>query len=183
MKKLVFYTALALGVPFTSHALLSGQDPSPRERLQQRQINPVDKVDRKTTGGTMRVSELNGMDIHNMQGEEIGEVEDLVIDATSGKVRYAAVSYGGILGIGDKMFAVPFEAFKFLPEKDDRDNTLLVLNVSKQQLEGAQGFDQDHWPNFADKSFTDELDRRYKVDRKQRGGTDVDVTIDSERDR
>jgi hypothetical protein len=93
-----------------------------------------------------------------------------VIDG-SGKVRYAAVTYGGVLGVGSKMFAVPFEAFKVKMDPDDADDEdpdyVLTLDVTKEQLEGDQGFDNDHWPDFADSKFTQELDRRYKVQRNQ----------------
>ena len=89
----------------------------------------------------------------------------------SGKVRYAAVTYGGVLGVGSKMFAVPFEAFKVKVDPDDANDNdpdyVLTLDVAKEQLDGAQGFDNDHWPDFADTKFTQELDRRYKVDRSQ----------------
>ena len=109
--------------------------------------------------------------------------------SNSGKIRYAAVTYGGFLGVGDKMFAVPWEAFSCKSEADDPDNYFLVLNVTESQLEGAKGFDQDNWPDFADTKFTGEIDQRYGVDRRNRrdrpgvnvdvdprdGGVDVDV--------
>jgi len=125
------------------------------------------KLDAKTTGATVRVSKLIGANLKNSNDESVGEIKDLVVDATTGKVRYAAVTYGGFLGLGSKLFAVPFEAFRV------RQNTsaltpgdyTLTLDVTKDQLQGAQGFDNDHWPDFANASFTQELDRRYKIDR------------------
>jgi sporulation protein YlmC with PRC-barrel domain len=127
------------------------------------------KLDDKTRGATIRASQLMGQDIKNSNGDNVGEIKDLVIDG-SGKVRYAAVTYGGFIGIGSKMFAVPFEAFQVRQnpnDRNDRDDNVLTLNVTKEQLEGAQGFDNDRWPDFADNKFTQELDRRYKVDRSQ----------------
>lgn len=134
-------------------------------------------LDDKTTGTNVRASELIGMNIVNFEGESLGEINDLVIDANSGRVRYAAVQYGGFLGLGDKLFAVPFEAFEVRPEADDPDNMLLVLNVNQEQLEGAQGFDDEHWPNFADPTFTSEVDKRYGVERRDRRRRGVDVRI------
>lgn len=125
------------------------------------------KLDNKTTGGTIRSSQLVGANIKNSAGDAVGEINDLVIDR-SGKIRYAAITYGGFLGMGSKMFAVPFEAFKVSQnpnDPNDRDDYVLTLDVTKEQLNGAQGFDKDRWPNFADTTFTQELDRRYNVHR------------------
>lgn len=80
-------------------------------------------------------------------------------------MQYAAVTHGGFLGIGNKMFAVPFEAFKFKPDPDDADETVLVLNVTQQQLEGSVGFDENSCPDFADEEFTSGLYKRYGVQR------------------
>jgi sporulation protein YlmC with PRC-barrel domain len=152
------------------------------------------KLDSKTSGANVRASKLIGMNIQNERGESVGEVNDIVLDANTGKVRYMAVTYGGFLGLGNKMFAVPYEAFACRRDADDPDETLLVLNVTKQQLEGATGFDEDSWPNFADTKFTSELDKRYGVDRKTRvrdrevnvragrDGVDVDVNTKPDRD-
>ena len=148
----------------------------------------VGKLDDKTRGATIRASQLIGQNIKNSKGDNVGEINDLVIDS-SGKIRYAAVTYGGFLGLGSKMFAVPFEAFQVRQDPDDRNNRrgtndrddravanersdrndrtnyVLTLDVTKDQLDGAQGFDNDRWPDFADTKFTQDLDRRYNVNR------------------
>jgi sporulation protein YlmC with PRC-barrel domain len=129
----------------------------------------LSQLDDKTRGATIRASQLIGQDLKNSKGENVGEINDLVIDA-SGKVRYAAVKYGGVLGVGSKLFAVPFEAFRVGQDPDDPDDPddyVLTLDVTKEQLDGAHSFDDDQWPDFADTKFTQELDRRYKVDRSQ----------------
>jgi sporulation protein YlmC with PRC-barrel domain len=125
----------------------------------------IGKLDEQTSGANIRASQLIGMNIQNDRGDNVGQVNDLVIDGNSGRVRYAAVTYGGFLGVGGKMFAVPFEAFKVQQDADDRDEHVLVLNVTQEQLEGAEGFDEENWPDFANRQFTEDLDRRYKVDR------------------
>jgi len=123
------------------------------------------KLDAKTSGSNVRVSELIGANLQNDAGESVGEINDLVLDSRTGKVRYAAVTYGGFLGVGDKMFAVPFDAIKTKTDLQDAGKYVLVLNVTQSQLEGAQGFDQDHWPDMADKNLAMELDKRYGVKR------------------
>ena len=129
----------------------------------------LSKLDEKTKGATIRASQLIGQNIKNSKGESVGKINDLVIDAT-GKVRYGAITYGGILGVGSKLFAVPFEAFRVGQnpnDPNDADDYVLTLDVTKEQLDGAEGFDNDHWPDFANATFTQDLDRRYKVDRSQ----------------
>jgi hypothetical protein len=89
-----------------------------------------------------KASDLIGMNVRSTGGDDnVGSINDLMIDH-SGQVKYVAVSFGGFLGLGDKLFAVPMEAIEFvkLGEGDDAD----VF---------AQGFDKDNWPDEADRSF------------------------------
>jgi sporulation protein YlmC with PRC-barrel domain len=135
------------------------------------------KLDDVTSGSNIRASQLIGIDIQNQEGKSIGSVNDIVIDAESGKIRYAAVSYGGFLGLGDRLFAVPWGAFH-CKAGDEKGQYNLVLNATEQQLKTASGFDQDNWPNFADRSFTSQLDKHYGVEYqadRRRGGVDVKV--------
>lgn len=135
----------------------------------------IGRLDKNTKGNNLRASQVIGMNIYNQSEKSVGEIQDIVMDADSGKVRYAAVTYGGFLGLGDKMFAVPWEAFRCQADKDDPEDHYLVLNVTEKQLDGAKGFDQDNWPDFADRNFTDQIDKRYGVQRKRDRDVDVDV--------
>ena len=99
---------------------------------------------------------LIGDDITNPQNENLGDLKDLMIDTSSGKISYAVISFGGVLGMGDKLFAVPWSQLTV-----DHQNKCLVLNVSKDRLKDAPGFDKDNWPNFADASFASALDTYY----------------------
>ena len=90
-----------------------------------------------------RASKLIGMQVRNTKNENLGKISDLVLDPKSGKVAYAALSVGGVLGVGDKLVAVPFEAFTPNPGQDG-----LVLNIDKQRLQQAQGFSQNNWPDL-----------------------------------
>jgi len=166
----------------TSVSMVNAQDPATQAR---KGVQSADagKLDSKTSGSNIRFSQLIGANLQNDAGDSVGEINDLVLDSRTGRVRYAAVTYGGFLGLGDKLFAVPFEAIKTKADRQDAGEYVLVLNVTQAQLEGAQGFDQDNWPNMADKNFAMELDRRYGVDRmrdRKRGsaGNDVDVDRD-----
>lgn len=93
-----------------------------------------------------KASELLDLDVVNDAREDLGEIEDIVIDPRQGDVLYAVVSFGGWLDIGDKLFAVPFKRVHF--EKDRA-----VLNVSKELMEKAPGFNEDEWPKVGDPIF------------------------------
>lgn len=120
-----------------------------------------------TAGMVHRASEIAGMPIRNAQGKELGTVKDIVIDVKAGEVRYAALSYGGFLGLGDKLFAVPWDALKHHHNVADEKH-YLVLNVDEETLKRAPGFDPDKWPNFADQQFSGGIDKYYSKFRTER---------------
>lgn len=85
-----------------------------------------------------------GDKVINTAGEQLGTIKELMIDLEGGLIAYAVLSFGGILGMGDKLFAIPWEAFTI-----DTDNHTFILNVDKEVLENAPGFDKDNWPDNA----------------------------------
>ncbi len=104
----------------------------------------------------MSASTLEGDEVVNRQGEKLGELEEIMIDVTTGRIAYAVLSTGGFLGIGDKLFAVPWRALTLDPE-----NHCFILDVDKQRLEQAPGFDKDHWPTMADQSWAEHVHGYY----------------------
>ena len=103
-------------------------------------------------------SSLTGTSVRNAAGEDLGKIEDLMVNTASGQVDYAVVSFGGFLGIGDKLFAVPLQAFEV-----DTNDEELVLNESKERLEGAPGFDKDDWPDHADPAWQSSVRSYYSL--------------------
>lgn len=97
-----------------------------------------------------------GSNVVNKHNEELGTIEDLVLDAGAGRIAYAVLSFGGFLGMGDKYFAIPWNAFHF-NLKENR----AVLNLDKKQLENAPGFDKDNWPNMADSTWGTSIYKHY----------------------
>ena len=97
-----------------------------------------------------------GSNVVNARNEDLGKIEDLVLDAGEGRIAYAVLSFGGFLGMGEKYFAIPWNAFRF----DVRENRA-VLNVEKKTLENAPGFDKDKWPNFADSTMGNSIYKHY----------------------
>ena len=120
------------------------------------------RADDATSGRVVRASKVIGMTVYNEADEKIGSVNDLVLDPMTGKVRYAALSFGGFLGLGDKLFAVPWKAFTCKEGKDSGD-IYLILDVEESVLKNAPGFDQNNWPDFADRTVTNKLDNHYRV--------------------
>lgn len=93
----------------------------------------------------LSASSLIGDGVVNPQGEDLGKVEEIMIDINSGRVAYVVLSFGGFLGLGDKLFAIPWDAVTI-----DTDRKVFVLNVDKQTLEKAPGFDKNNWPQTSD---------------------------------
>jgi sporulation protein YlmC with PRC-barrel domain len=106
----------------------------------------------------MSASTLTGDAVTNAVGEDLGRIEELMIDLENGCVAYAVLSFGGFLGLGDKLFAVPFRALTL-----DTERKCFVLDVPREKLEAAPGFDKHDWPDFADPTFGDEVYGYYGV--------------------
>jgi hypothetical protein len=102
------------------------------------------------TGRAWKASELIGLSVHSAGNEEKGKIKDLMLSG-NGRVEYAAVSFGGFLGMGDKLFAVPLDAIH-LEWKDNKINYATV-DVSEESIKQRQGFDDKNWPEHADRGF------------------------------
>jgi sporulation protein YlmC with PRC-barrel domain len=101
---------------------------------------------------TMSTSTLTGDKVVNRQDEDLGEIKDFMVDLDSGCIAYAVLSYGGFLGMGDKLFAVPMQALAL-----DEDRKVFVFDVSKDRLQDAPSFDKDNWPESSDTQFIDRV--------------------------
>lgn len=102
-------------------------------------------------------SQINGTIVKNTEGKSIGKIEDMMIDWASGNVAYAVLSFGGFLGMGEKLFAIPLDAFDF----KSREAGEAVLDIDKESLENAPGFDKDHWPQNPDRTFISSVYSHY----------------------
>ena len=104
----------------------------------------------------MGANTLIGNDVYSQNDEDLGDIKEIMLDTVSGKVCYAVLSYGGFLGMGEKLFAVPWQALTL-----DTDNERFVLNVDSAKLDSAPGFDKDHWPNMADETWANSIHSYY----------------------
>jgi sporulation protein YlmC with PRC-barrel domain len=107
----------------------------------------------------MQATRLIGLDVRDRNGERLGDIEDVVIDARDGTLRYAVVGFGGFLGLGEKHFVYPVNALR----ASGRDG--LTLNVPRERLEQSPGYERDRWPGNEDGNFWNEVDRFFDTDR------------------
>ena len=113
------------------------------------QANP-DRMDSVGEHFACKSSEIVGLTVRTAGDQEKGKIKDLVI-GQDGRVEYAAVSFGGFLGMGDKLFAVPWEAIHVV--RNNNKAEFARIDVTEDTIKNRQGFDQEHWPDRADPSF------------------------------
>lgn len=89
----------------------------------------------------LSASAIKGCKLINRNGEDLGKIEELMIDLEECRIAYAVLSFGGFLGLGNKLFAIPLQAFSLKAYEHT-----FVLDISKDVLEKAEGFEKDNWP-------------------------------------
>jgi sporulation protein YlmC with PRC-barrel domain len=99
---------------------------------------------------------LTGDHVHNRAGEDLGKIEEIMIDLPTGRIAYAVLSFGGFMGLGDKLFAVPWAALRI-----DEGEHEFVLDVERSVLESAPGFDKGNWPDMEAPSFGTWIHQHY----------------------
>lgn len=99
---------------------------------------------------------LTGDKVVNVQNEDLGKIEHLMIDLGTGRIAYAVLSFGGFLGMGDKLFAIPWSALTV-----DTLEKRFILQVDKELLKRAPGFDKEQWPNMADRAWGTQVFKYY----------------------
>jgi sporulation protein YlmC with PRC-barrel domain len=131
---------------------------TPRSTNQTQIIRDPDDQPQGPGPDVMDADTLCGDSVVNGAGEDVGKLEAIMLDVRSGRVAYAVLSFGGFLGMGSKLFAVPWGALTL-----DTVNKRFVLDVDKERLENAEGFDKDHWPSMADREWATRLHEYYSV--------------------
>ncbi len=107
----------------------------------------------------LSASTIIGDSVRNPAGEDLGSIKELMLDVHNGRIAYAVLSFGGFLGFGSKLFAVPWPALTL-----DADNHCFVLNADKERLEQAPGFDKDNWPHTGERQWQTEVHSFYNID-------------------
>lgn len=129
--------------------------------------------------GVAKVSNLIGKNVKNAEEKDLGEVKEIVVDPRGGDIEYAVLSFGGFLGLGDKYFAIPWQAMKL---SQDREH--FILNVDQKKLENAPGFDKDKWPDMSNRDWALVVYKFYGVQPKsagkKTGGKGHQITVKGE---
>lgn len=107
--------------------------------------------------GVVKASEVTGVKVKNSLGDNLGIVNEIVIDKLSGKVSYLVLDFGGFMHFGNKFFAIPWALFHY-----DVDEGEFFLNIDKERLKDAPGFDKNNWPDFASADYAKSIDKFYE---------------------
>jgi len=109
-----------------------------------------------TFNNVHKASELIGMNVNNVSDQKIGDVKNLGLDLQSGRVAYVILGAGGVLGVGDKLYVMPPNAFTLAS-----NNKSLVTGIDKQNLEGAPILNEKNWGEISDQQFAARVYKHY----------------------
>jgi sporulation protein YlmC with PRC-barrel domain len=110
---------------------------------------------------------LIGESVINNEGLSLGDIKEIMLDMRTGQVAYAVLAFGGFFGLGEKLFAVPWQAMRL-----DTVQKCFVLDVDKDKLKSAPGFNSHSWPDMTDVEWMKQVHSFYGTDM---AGTGVPV--------
>jgi sporulation protein YlmC with PRC-barrel domain len=84
---------------------------------------------------------VQGETVLNQRGEELGHIEQILLDVPSGEIAFAVLARGGVCGLGQKLYAIPWSHFSFDPRRRG-----FVLDSEVARIASVPGFDPDLWP-------------------------------------
>ncbi len=173
MQRICGVLAIACGLWLATAAELRAAEPRARVDVNVPAAGIHVEVTKGNQGPVTRATELVGLPVFNPKHKNIGKIEDLVINPATGRIRFAVLSFGGFMGMGNKLFAVPWNELQLMPKKTSvngiQEEDHYVLNVSKAALQKAPGFDRQRWPDFTDSKWAADIERFYGDHRVARG--------------
>lgn len=104
----------------------------------------------------VKSEDIIGKKVLSNNDEKIGKIEEIVLDKSSGQVRYVVLSCGGFLGLGENLYAIPWKSISYDPEEEG-----FKLMIDSEKLKSAPNFEKSNWPNFADPSFEQRINSYY----------------------
>lgn len=104
----------------------------------------------------MAASTLEGNRVLSSDDQDLGKIEEIMLDVQRGRIAYAVLSSGGVLGLGDKLLALPWSSLTL-----DTTQKCFLLNVTAEHVRNAPGFDKDHWPSMADLGWATHVHEYY----------------------
>ncbi len=113
-------------------------------------------TERITSTQIINADDIIGVEVQNTQAENLGKVEAIMLDKMQGRVAYVVLSFGGFLGMGDKLFAMPWAMFSYNSAKD-----CLEIDVQKEALKNSPGFDKYDWPDMSNATWRTSINKHY----------------------
>jgi sporulation protein YlmC with PRC-barrel domain len=123
---------------------------NPHRQLTERKVGGM--MQTRTEVPVLSATTMIGDKVVNPQGQDLGKLEELMIDLDEGRIAYAVLSFGGFMGIGDKLFAIPWDALTV-----DTVHERIELDIQKETLKDAPGFDKDNWPETTDRQWLSDV--------------------------
>lgn len=105
----------------------------------------------------MSTGTLCGDRVINRRGELLGTVSELLLDVERGCIAYVVMAYGGFMGLGERLFALPWSALEL-----DVDRACLILEAERSSFDTAPAFDKEHWPSTPDAQWHQDVHRHYR---------------------
>lgn len=110
------------------------------------------------TSPVLSTGSLTGDNVFDKNGKQVGHLKEIMVDTETGKVAYGVLSFGGLLGMGDKLFAMPWSSILV-----DTNKERLIVDVDEKRLQDADGFDKNSWPDFADATFREKTYKHWNA--------------------
>ena len=102
--------------------------------------------------------EVIGVKVLNNADENLGSIKEIMLDKSTGQAGYLVLESGSFLGMGGKLFALPWNAIRY-----DKEEECFRLPLDKEKLQNAPGFDKDHWPDMADSAWSQKITSYYNT--------------------
>jgi sporulation protein YlmC with PRC-barrel domain len=106
----------------------------------------------------LTATSIIGDSVQNPAGEDLGKIDNLMVNIRTGEVEYVVLQFGSVLGLGGKLFAIPFAELKLDPSRE-----IFILNRDREYLKNVPGFDQSHWPDTNDHVYYTDVDDYWKT--------------------
>ena len=117
-------------------------------------VQPTSNV--KETSRLISSEKVSGSKVENTGGDNLGHIAEIMIDKISGRVGYAVLNYGSFLGMGGRLFALPWELLKYDTKRD-----AYIVSIPEERLKNAPSFDANAWPDMGERAFGKEINDYY----------------------
>jgi sporulation protein YlmC with PRC-barrel domain len=101
----------------------------------------------------LTATSIIGDKVENTDGDDLGSINNLMINIHTGRIEYVVLEYGSFLGLGGKLFAIPFSELRLAP-----DRHVFILDRNEDYLKSSPGFEKNHWPDTNDHTYFGDVD-------------------------